>query len=296
MSGASPCVPALTPVVMGASLVQTGSMASAANGTSTVVQQCPIHPSGRLPLEERKALDNKLICMVMCCCKDYPAVGAADQNLMQGCADSVFESADAALGWQSRYKSEISYVMRPLDAPGGLPTGAPPAPLMSQTTVPTRPSQNWIQRASQALGSSWEKGSGMVRRPDLIIVDNPCLPPVQSNIERVAELKFGGDQNDADQNEAYQKIAGGRDNYDVFRAGGKPQEGDSQICDCSDDQYRRLVQVTTQEAQKQAEQQAERAKNAATAAKAGAVAAALMGLGELAAEVGPWLLAALAAL
>lgn len=292
MSGASPCVPALTPVVVSASLVQTGSMASVANGTSKMIQQCPMKPSGRLPLEERKALDNKLICMVMCCCSQYPAVGAADQDLMQGCADSVFESADAALDYQSRYKSEISYIMRPLESPGGPPSDAPPMPLMSQTTVPTRASQNWIQRANEALGSSWERGTGMVRRPDVVIVNDPCLPPAEPNIERVAELKFRDDQNDLGQNAAYKEIAGGAGKYDVFRAGGPPQRGDTQTCDCNDDQYRRLVPVPTPEAE--AKGQAERAKNAANAAKAGGLAAAIMGLGALLSEAGPWLLGALA--
>ncbi len=287
----SPCVPALTPAVKAASLIQSGSLASASKGTSGVVQACSRTAALQPPLAARTAIDNKLICFVMCCCSEFAQQGSSGQNLMQGCADDVFQSADQQLDFKSRYKSEVSYVMDPLDAPGGTPTGAVPSPLMSQTTVPTRPSTNWIMRAAQALGSSWEKGTGMVRRPDLVIVDNPCLPPTQDNIERIAEMKFGSDANDPLQNDAYERIAGVAGKYDVFRAGqgAKPQPGDTQQCDCNDDEYRKLVQVPIE--QTQAEEEAQRNKNLATAAKAGSLAALLAALGTLASEAWPALFA-----
>lgn len=290
---ASPCVPALTPAVKVASLAQSGSLAAGMNGTSTLVQRCPCQGGLRPPLPVRTATDTKLICMVMCCCGDFPKSGAVDQDLMQSCVNGVFQAADQQLDYKSRYKSEISYVMDPLDAPGGVPTGAPPTPLMSQTTVPTRPSQNWIMRAAEALGSSWTKGAGMVRRPDLVIVNDPCLPPVQSNIERIAEMKFGNDETSPLQNDAYETIAGSPDKFDVFRAGqgARRQPGDTQQCDCKDDEYRKLVKIPIEQAR--AAEQAQRDKNIATAAKAGSLAALLTALGALASEAWPALLLAL---
>ena len=279
----SPCAPALTPAVKVASLAQSGSLAAGTNGTSTLVQRCPCQGGVRPPLSVRTAIDTKLVCMVMCCCGDFPEAGAADQNLMQSCVNGVFQTADQELDHKSRYKSEISYIMNP-------DGGGPPSPLMSQTTVDTRASQNWILRAAQSLGSSWIKGTGMVRRPDLVIVDDPCLPPTQGNIERIAEMKFKGDANDLRQNLAYEKIAGSPEKYDVFRAG-PAQEGDTQECDCNDDQYRRLVKVPIQAAE--AAEKAERDKNIALAAKAGGLAAILTAIGVLASDAWPLLIFAL---
>ena len=280
---ASPCVPALTPAVKVASLAQSGSLAAGMNGTSTLVQRCPCQGGLRPPLPVRTATDTKLICMVMCCCGDFPKSGAVDQDLMQSCVNGVFQAADQQLDYKSRYKSEVSYVMEPEG-------GGPPSPLMSQTTTDTRASRNWILRAAQALGSSWVKGAGMVRRPDLVIVDDPCLPPTQDNIERIAEMKFKRDLNDPEQNEAYEGIAGAREKYDVFRAGA-PQEGDTQKCDCNDDEYRRLVKIPIQEAE--AAEKAERDKNIALAAKAGGLAALLTAIGVAVSEAWPALLLAL---
>ena len=130
----------------------------------------------------------------------------------------------------------------------------------------------------------------MVRRPDLVIVDDPCLPPTQGNIERIAEMKFGGDANDPEQNTAYEKIAGSPTKYDVFRAG-KAQAGDTQVCDCNDDQYRRLVKVPIQEAEEA--EKAQRDKNMAIAAKAGSLAALLTAISVAASEFWPAVLFAL---
>lgn len=225
----------------------------------------------------------------MCCCQKSPGVGVAGQYLMQSCADSVFTSADEALGWKSRYKSEISYVMSPPSSPGV------PAPLMSQTSgIPTKPTDYWQGRAREQLGDGWIPGTGMVRRPDLTIVDDPCKPPVPGNIERVVELKFGGDANDQGQNKAYEQIAGGQGNYSVMRSGGKVQGGEQQ-CDCDDEQVKRLVPVQSPQEQEEAERRAQELRTAGKAVAAGGLAAAIVGLASAAAEAaGPWLLALLA--
>jgi hypothetical protein len=72
---------------------------------------------------------------------------------------------------------------------------------------------------------------------------------------------------------------------------GAPQEGDTQKCDCNDDEYRRLVKVPIQEAE--AAEKAERDKNIALAAKAGGLAALLAAIGAAVSEAWPALLLAL---
>ena len=108
---------------------------------------------------------------------------------MQGCMEQTFKKADQLLGFNSRYKPEISYDMTQ--------TQTPPLPFMhredGQDT--TEPSHYWQGRVQQEI-DNYAAGRGMVRRPDLVIVNDPCQPPNQSNIERVVEIKFQGDNRD----------------------------------------------------------------------------------------------------
>ncbi|MBX3670650.1 MAG: hypothetical protein KF778_19790 [Rhodocyclaceae bacterium] len=64
--------------------------------------------------------------------------------------------------------------------------------------------------------------------------DNPCEPPGAGNTEAVYEFKFGDDPRDDGQDEAYNRIAGGDENYQVFRCGGKPQQNDEHVCACGE--------------------------------------------------------------
>lgn len=269
----SACAAKLAPSVAAASLMQSGSLVAATNGASRVVQPCPCSPALRPDPATRKAIDNKVICSVMCCCDESPGIGADGRSLMQQCADGVFKSADALLGSRSRYKSEISYNMH-------LDDGGPPTPFMSRTGTGTEPSAYWQGRAKAEI-ENYGGGKGMVRRPDLTIVDDPCQPPVAGNIESVAELKFGDDARSRAQDEAYRGIAGSPGKYQVFRAGGAAQ-GDEHECDC--DEERKRQPQTVPVPQPQSQEDALR-KTAANAAKAGGVAAALMALGAAAAAI-----------
>jgi hypothetical protein len=264
----------MKPMVMSASLVQSGNVVAAANGPTKLVQSCPCDPDGRPPAAARRLLDDKLFCAVMCCCQKGASRGSDDQRLMQQCVDDVFTSADRDLGWKSRYKSEISYVMNPPSQPGQ------PMPLMSQTSgIPAKPTDYWQGRAREQLGDQWIKGVGMVRRPDIVVVDNPCLPPAGANIERVVEMKFEGDVSDPTANLDYATIAGNKPGkFSVLRAGGTPQPGEQKPCDCGSDENKRYVPVLTPEAQAEQERKAQLIKNAAGA---GAVAAGGMALSEI---------------
>ena len=48
----------------------------------------------------------------------------------------------------------------------------------------------------------------MIRRPDVIIVQNPNRPPTQDNMKQVVEMKFPPDPRNTKQTEACKKIAG----------------------------------------------------------------------------------------
>jgi hypothetical protein len=280
----------MEPAVIAASLFQSGALAAATGGPSKLVQGCPCQGMPGLPTPAaRKVVDDKLFCAVMCCCQETPGTGKIDQDLYQSCVDSVFSAADEALDWKSRYKSEISYVMNPPGAPGV------PKELMSTTTgIATKPTTYWQGAADKILGNTWVAGTGMVRRPDITVVKDPCLPPSPSNIERVVEMKFGTDANDPQQNAAYTRIAGGPGNYSVMRAG-RPAQGDEQQCDCNDEGVKRLVAVPSQQTQEEAER---RAQNLRTAGKVlaggGAIAAGVAALVTAVEAAGPWLLALVA--
>ncbi len=289
MSAVTPCVPLMTPAVIAASLFQSGALAGATGGPSKLIQGCPCQGMPGLPTPAaRKVVDDKLFCAVMCCCQETPGTGTSGQNLYQSCVDSVFSSADQALGYKSRYKSEISYVMDPSSTPGV------PMPLMSQTSgIPTKPTDYWQGRAKEQLGDGWVSGTGMVRRPDITVVKDPCQPPILSNIERVVEMKFGGDANDPQQNRAYTRLAGGPDNYSVMRSGA-PAQGDEQQCDCNDERVKQLLKVPSQQSQEEAERKAQNLKTAGKVVAAGGIAAGIVALMSAAEAAGPWLLALLA--
>ena len=269
----SGCVPAMTPMVMAAPVVQSGNLLAAKGGPSQLVQSCPCHGDGRPPVVARRVADDKLFCAVMCCCLKGASRGASNQRLMQRCVDDVLTTADENLGWKSRYKSEISFVMNPPSQPGE------PMPLMSQSSgIPTKPSEYWQRRAAEQLGDGWVKGVGMVRRPDVIVVDNPELPPAPGNIERVVEMKFAGDVSNPAARSDYEKIAGADPwKFSTLRAGGPPEPGD-QKCDCDSEENRRYAPALTPEAQADQERKAQTIKNAAGA---GAAAAGGMAIWEL---------------
>jgi hypothetical protein len=238
MSG---CKEILSPGVMAASLFQSGAGAGTARDPGTLIQRCPDNPGPRLDPASRKAIDDALICKAACCCLNNPLVGGTNQDLMQGCMEEAFKNADKLLGYNSRYKAEISYDM----------TQRPPSPLMHRENGQdtTEPSQYWQGRAKQEI-ENYRKGRGMVRRPDLVIVDDPCLPPSQDNIERVLEFKFRNDQRDDKQDAAYRRIAGDDDKYSIFRIGAPPKD-DEQSCNCGQQQTPELIPVPASEQEKQ---------------------------------------------
>ncbi|WP_236086477.1 VRR-NUC domain-containing protein [Pseudomonas aeruginosa] len=91
---------------------------------------------------------------------------------------------DEILQGRSRYKPEVSYDM----------TKNPPQPILDSQAgnsphgwIPGWNSKYWDEDPEHP---PFKPGKGMIRRPDLIIVQNPNRPPTQDNIKQVVEMKF----------------------------------------------------------------------------------------------------------
>lgn len=155
----------------------------------------------------------RVICEIICRCDAAPLPSSSGKSeLKQQCVAQALRALDSATFDQSTMKPEISYDM----------TQARPEPMMHRGGNGLEPSRRWQQRAREIPG--YQPGTGMVRRPDVVIVADPSLPPVQSNLKAVVEIKFPPDGRDPDQIAAYQRIAGGDSNRVVEL---NPQE-----CDC----------------------------------------------------------------
>ncbi|KWC65073.1 hypothetical protein WL53_07820 [Burkholderia ubonensis] len=101
-------------------------------------------------------------------------------------------------GAPTEYRPEQPYDM----------TTQPPEPIMDydDPLEPHSSIREWIKDVWPSKGKQYRKGD--VRRPDVVIVNDPSQPPVQSNIKTVVEMKFPGDRYGPDQEDDYIEIAG----------------------------------------------------------------------------------------
>ena len=129
---------------------------------------------------------------------------------------------------QSPYKPEITYDMHT----------DPPSPIMDKNIL-TKGHEyvwGWIKKNwLNDKGYEYEKGQGMSRRPDVVIVKDPNLPPTQDNIKHVVEIKFGTDTFEKPQRDAYTEIAGDRTKVKVL---------DPDECGCNSDDDGKKSTVT----------------------------------------------------
>jgi hypothetical protein len=148
------------------------------------------------------AYDKAMLCPVICKCEKPPGTGADGRSLKQSCVSNTLRAADKALDHQSPYKPEVNYDM----------TKSPPAPIMDKG-IATK-GHDWLPGW---LNKYWPKGEddppfvagrGLIRRPDVVIVNDPTKPPTQDNIKQVVEIKFPPDNMSPRQEAAYTKIAG----------------------------------------------------------------------------------------
>ena len=161
--------------------------------------------------------DRRAICSVICKCNAMPAIGAQGQTLKQQCVSGRLKAMDALTDHQSPYKAEVNYDM----------SKDPPAPIMSSSMVTKTHDYlpGWIQKYWPGGLSGYTPGVGNIRRPDVVVVNDPSLPPTQDNLKNVVEIKFPPDTIDLKQHAAYEEIAGEPDK--VVKMG--PSD-----CGCSD--------------------------------------------------------------
>lgn len=199
------CATTLGPGLAGLSAaIQTGTIANSAL-FAQYCQSCSNRSTDGTLRAAIRAIDNKAMCQVMCCCKTQPQ--------RQNCVRETLDAADALLGGQSRYKAEISYNMRTAD---GVPTPFMHRVNGQDTTVR---SERWQTRAQQEI-PGYRSNAGHVRRPDVVIVNDPTRPPTQDNIAQVVEMKFAGDVEQPGQYAAYEDIAGSATRFRVQEEAG----------------------------------------------------------------------------
>lgn len=172
--------------------------------------------------------DKKVLCSAICYCSSTPNVSQDGKNLKQTCVAQRLGELDEILQGRSPYKPEVSYDM----------TKNPPQPILDSQTgtgahgwIPGWISKYWNEDPEHP---PFKPGKGMIRRPDVVIVNDPKKPPTQDNIKQVVEMKFPPDPRNKDQAGAYAKIAGDER---------KVVEMQSTDCDCSQENQQSKVPV-----------------------------------------------------
>ena len=163
--------------------------------------------------------DKEILCSAICYCNYNPNKGKTQNNLYQSCVSERLKEMDEMMFNQSPYKPEITYDMHT----------APPEPIMNKNILTKGHEYVWGWIKKNWLNDKfyvYEKGQGMSRRPDVVIVKAPNLPPTQDNIKHVVEIKFGTDVFGPEQEKAYEQIAGDHKKVKVL---------DPDECGCSDD-------------------------------------------------------------
>jgi hypothetical protein len=146
--------------------------------------------------------DRENLCRTFCKCRQIGVATRAGRVQRQRCVEMRLNAANellkAATGVPTEYRPEQPYDM----------TEEPPAPIMNYED-PLEPHSSipqWIRDVWPDKGKRYQPGN--VRRPDVVIVNDPSQPPVQSNIKTVVEMKFPGDKYRPDQEDDYVEIAG----------------------------------------------------------------------------------------
>ncbi|WP_186275196.1 VRR-NUC domain-containing protein [Burkholderia gladioli] len=184
----------------------SGSTATGSGKTTPV----RLNPVGIAPR------DKKVLCKVICVCSRQPDKSSIGANLKQQCVSRNLRDLDKVMGWRSPYKAEVNYDM----------SRHPPAPIMRSINIlePHPYLPGWIRKYWPGGMNTYPARSGMVRRPDVVIVDDPTQPPTQDNLRSVVEIKFPPQSIDKEQLAADQHIAGAPDKAAVL----SPSD-----CDCS---------------------------------------------------------------
>ena len=158
----------------------------------------------------------------MCKCDKQPNIGKDGQQLKQGCVSAHLKGLDKALYYRSNYKQELNYDM----------TQTPPAPI-TDSGVNTKVHDylpGWIKKywgSKPEHSPTYKAGTGLIRRPDVVIVKDASKPPTQDNIKQIVEMKFPPDTLTTRQRDAYVQIAGEDNKLATLEPGD---------CDCQSDE------------------------------------------------------------
>lgn len=166
--------------------------------------------------------DLAVLCDALCRCKSIGVYSRDAKILRQTCVAQRLRAKNLAskvlTGQTTPYLPEVSYDMR----------NEPPPPIMraSDPSTPHPWLPAWIQKYwPGGMDAYKEEDKTWFRRPDVVIVNDPSQPPVQSNIRKVVEMKFPPDEFSKTQEAAYMDIAGDDSKY----AGITPDD-----CGCGD--------------------------------------------------------------
>jgi hypothetical protein len=170
----------------------TGGMSR--SGTTTIV---------KINQPQVEGMDKKILCKAMCDCDKTPNIGIDGRKLKQNCVAAKMktysELMEAMPGYQhSEYKQEINYNM----------TTNPPTPIMD-STISTL-AHKYLKGYIKKYMPGFVKGTGQIRRPDIVIVKDASKPPTQDNIKQIVEMKFPPDSLKPEQRADYETIAGDR--------------------------------------------------------------------------------------
>lgn len=172
--------------------------------------------------------DKRVLCSAICYCSSTPNISQDGRSLKQACVAQRLGELDEIVQGRSPYRPEVSYDM----------TKNPPQPILDSQTgsaahgwIPGWISKYWDQDPEHP---PFKPGKGMIRRPDVVIVNDPSKPATQDNIKQVVEMKFPPDPPNQRQADAYAEIAG--DEAKVVEM--KPDD-----CDCSQENQDSKVPV-----------------------------------------------------
>lgn len=159
-------------------------------------------PSANAPTPDNYDSERNVVCKAVCTCNSAAPIGAAGQKLKQICVSSALTALDAATGYKTTIKAEVSYNMTP---------PPPPKPLMTKSNKLRPFPVGVLGFHLEDLVPGFKPRKGMVRRPDVVVTRDPAKPPTQDNIKAIFEIKFPPEKDDPVQLEAYQTIAGNAD-------------------------------------------------------------------------------------
>ncbi len=164
------------------------------------------------------AIDKKILCTAMCKCDKAPNIGKDGKQLKQMCVSENLKALDKLLEHRSQFKQEVNYDM----------SQTPPAPIMDSGVetkghdyLPAWIRKYWGSKPGQS--PTYKPGTGLIRRPDVVIVKDTTKPPTQDNIKQIVEMKFPPDTITVPQERAYVRIAGGQNKLTTL----EPSD-----CDC----------------------------------------------------------------